>query len=307
MISLLSEKASQERPRAYRDMTNSLKERLRWRALLPVEWTKDFYRVSHSSLSRPCKRAVLGTLAALYLRRLFGNVHTPTECSILNFQVSTFSLDALTFLYREIFVELEYYFETTKKHPYVIDCGSNIGVSILFFKTIYPEAKIVGFEPATDSFKLLKRNIEINGLTDVTIHPFALGENEGRVKFFMEERPGGFVASTDRRRASEREETVEQVCLSNYIDRPVDLLKLDVEGAEREVLNDLVRNGCLEKVNQMIIEYHHHLDEDEDHFSEFLEHLEHNGFGYLLRSELGQNRTRGRFQDFLIYAYRKDV
>jgi FkbM family methyltransferase len=287
-------------------MTNTLKERLRWRALLPLEWSKDLLRVGRSSLPRALKREVVRTLTALYLRRLCKNVHQATECRVLNFQFAAFSLDAVAFLYKEIFISLEYFFETRNDRPYIIDCGSNIGMSILFFKTIYPKAVVVGFEPASDSFKLLKRNVETNKLADVTVHQAALGQTEGKVKFFLEDKPGGFVASTDVRRASDREETVEQVCLSEFIDREVDFLKLDVEGAEKEVLDDLASSRCLRRIKEMVIEYHHHLEEGEDRFSEFLAHLEQNGFGYLLRSDLGPTRLRGRFQDFLVYAYRKD-
>jgi len=304
MIALSTEKRLVARPRA--DIRHILGERLGWRARIPFEWARDLQQVCRGQLPKEQKVAVLRSMTALYLRRLCQNVHKPITFSLLNFRVSAFSLDALSFLYKEIFLGLEYYFESKNKRPFIIDCGSNIGMSILFFKTVYPDASILGFEPAPDSFGLLKRNVEANQLTNVTVYPLALGYTEGTVKFFLEEEPGGFVASTDARRVSKREETVEMMRLSRFVDREVDFLKLDVEGAEGAVLDDLVQTGCIRRISQMVVEYHHHLDGCDDRFSDFLLQLERNGFGYLIRSDLGPSRTQGRFQDILVYAYRKD-
>ncbi len=93
--------------------------------------------------------------------------------------------------------------------------------------------------------------------------------------------------------------------LSQYINEPVDLLKMDIEGAETAVLNDLQKSEKLSLINKMIIEYHHHLEEDEDNLSSFLGTLESAGFGYQLQSKLSRPLQSKIYQDILIYAYRK--
>ena len=98
---------------------------------------------------------------------------------------------------------------------------------------------------------------------------------------------------------------METVRLSHFINREVDLLKLDIEGAELMVLEDLAGNGKLSLIREMIIEYHHHMDQNGDEFSRFLAILEGNGFGYQVYSNLTVPFSRETFQDILVYAYRK--
>ncbi len=59
----------------------------------------------------------------------------------------------------EIFVEEVYRFQSDTNTPLIIDCGSNIGLSIIYFKRLFPEAKIIGFEPDNEIFKILENNI----------------------------------------------------------------------------------------------------------------------------------------------------
>src|ERR1035441_6582175 len=79
---------------------------------------------------------------------------------------------------------------------------------------------------------------------------------------------------------------VRTVRLSDYITEDVDLLKLDVEGSEMAILEDLMAAGKLERVRQIIGEYHHHVKPDEDRLGEFLSLLERAGFGYHLCAAL---------------------
>jgi FkbM family methyltransferase len=289
-----------------RAIMRSLRRKLGWRFRLPIEFIQHRLRIARGPLSVALKKRTLLTQATLYTRRLFSNNHRETQSRILGFQVAAYSLETLAFLYREIFIDLDYYFETDEPAPYIIDCGSNIGMSILFFKAMYPHATIVGFEPATDSFAMLRRNIEVNQIQDVVVHPFAVGDAARRVNFFQKGLPGALVASTKIQRVSERSYTVDQVCLSDFIDREVDFLKLDVEGAEAAVLSNLATTGTLRHVRQMAVEYHHHIEANDDCLAEFLAQLEGHGFGYQIRAAFGPAKRRGQFQDFLLYAYRKE-
>jgi hypothetical protein len=60
-------------------------------------------------------------------------------------------------------------------------------------------------------------------------------------------------------------------------------------------------------MDQMLIEYHHHLQKDVDALSCFLATLERNGFGYAITSCLKLPTWKGRYQDILIWAYKKKI
>ncbi len=98
---------------------------------------------------------------------------------------------------------------------------------------------------------------------------------------------------------------VEASILSNYVNEKVDFLKIDVEGAEREVLKELIDAGKLGFVEQMVIEYHHHIRGEVDAFSGMLKLLEDAQFGYHIEGHPGRPRLRGQIQDILIYTYKK--
>src|SRR5437773_1931564 len=73
------------------------------------------------------------------------------------------------FLYHEIFKVEEWRFTAKTPSPFIIDCGAHIGISVLYFKKLYPRAKIAAFEPNPDTFKLLELNIRQNNLSDVKL------------------------------------------------------------------------------------------------------------------------------------------
>jgi hypothetical protein len=93
--------------------------------------------------------------------------------------------------------------------------------------------------------------------------------------------------------------------LSDFIEGQVDYLKIDVEGAEDLVMRDLDASGKLAMVKQIFIEYHHHIRASEDKLSSLLAVLENNGFGYQLATANPIPQKAYKFQDVLIYAYRK--
>ena len=253
-----------------------------------------------------------GSLLATYLRvrgrRLLRVRHRDGDAhAVAGFHVASFDCFSLDYLFDEIFVGLEYHFETASDAPVIVDCGSNIGMSVLFFKWLHPRARIVAFEPGERAFSLLQENVRRNRLADVTVHNRPVGDDEGTIVFHVDPGdPGSFMMSAFESRMPKATREVQMVRLSTLIDGPVDFLKLDVEGAELDVLRDLQRSGRLRLISQMVIEYHHHLAEDHDRLSELLAILESSGFGYQVASPGSHARERGAFQDLLLWVYRKE-
>jgi len=214
-----------------------------------------------------------------------------------------------TLVFGEVYLSGVYYFPTGIKAPLIIDGGANIGVSVAYFKTIYPGCRVLAFEPNARNFELLQRTVQANGWTNAEIYPYGLHRTAGQQWFFdynglPGSLSGGFWEPAEAGPAKSRT-MVETVRLSDYITEDVDLMKLDVEGSEMAILEDLIAAGKLERVRQIIGEYHHHVKPDEDRLGEFLSLLERAGFGYHLCAVLPLPFPQRRVQNFMFSAYRK--
>ena len=237
-------------------------------------------------------------LAGLLKRRM-------TRESIFGYEVHFFDYHVFATLFEELYVAEVYYFSTTSPEPLIVDCGSNIGLAVLYFKRLYPKCRIIAFEPDRATFEMLERNVRANNLADVTLVQKALYDSVGSVPFFISpEQPGLLVQSTRKENlASSQETMVETEMLSTYLSEPVDFLKMDIEGAEDHVLKDLNETGKLALVREIVLEYHHHLTPREDKLGVFLKTLEQTNFGYQLKAALVPPFRKGEFQALILYAY----
>lgn len=230
------------------------------------------------------------------------------QVKVGRFDVTGFSIPSLAYLHREIFVDLQYYFSTQLKDPFIVDGGSNIGMSVLFFKALYPAARVLAFEPAQSAHELLLQNVEANGLRDVEVHCAALGREDGEVTFFEDRAdPATFRMSTRSERLPGTASAVPQRRLSQLLSEDVELLKLDVEGSEDDVLAELVDSKAVSRIRQLVVEYHHQLDPTRDFLGGFLERLRDEGFGYQVSARGPVANRAGAepaFQDILVYARR---
>lgn len=154
--------------------------------------------------------------------------------------------------YFAIFVSREYGFSPSTATPVILDCGGNIGLSTLWFKMEYPGADVTVFEPGPDLYPLLTRNLERFGFTDVKTEQVAVWHEETSLNLSNDRADGGFVSATSRQTARE----VPAIRLADRINGPVDLLKIDIEGAEFEVFDDLATSGKLEHIDRITGELH---------------------------------------------------
>ena len=226
--------------------------------------------------------------------------------NVLGRKVKYCQYEAFSFLFNEIFINQSYLFKSEKKTPFIIDCGSNIGISILYFKALYPTAEIIAFEPEKDAFSCLAQNVEESKFNSVSINQKAVSAKEGKIAFYYDdENPGSLIASSIQDRIPKQKREVEAVRLSEYIDKDIDFLKMDIEGAELDVIEEVSDAGKLHYIKQMVIEYHHHIKKDDDVMSKILQLLENAGFGYQIESCILRPFQQKQFQDILIYAYQK--
>lgn len=179
---------------------------------------------------------------------------------ISKYKVSYFNKQEFYALKKEIFTNDCYYFESKNPKPTIIDVGSYIGLSILYFKSIYPNSRIIAFEPVLESFKILEENIYNNGIRDVELHNSAIWDNEGRknmylditglqrysVASFEKDAWNGEVPTANRE--------VKTKSLSKYLNEEIGLLKLDVEGSEQRILKSVT--AYFRNIKNIILEYH---------------------------------------------------
>jgi FkbM family methyltransferase len=161
-------------------------------------------------------------------------------------------VDSLSFIYsfEEIFEQEIYRFNAETESPYVLDCGSNIGLSVIYFKQLYPRARVVAFEADEEIFAVLKRNVERWELNEVEPVCRAVWSEETTLNFKHEGADGGRI----ERAGGANDKSVRTVRLRDYLDRRVDFLKVDIEGAETETLKDCADR--LRNVENLFVEYH---------------------------------------------------
>ncbi|OGS08369.1 MAG: hypothetical protein A2270_02785 [Elusimicrobia bacterium RIFOXYA12_FULL_51_18] len=242
---------------------------------------------------------------ALFLGRYGGAAKTVESAG---FKVKYCTVESFLYLFREIFLMQAYWFVTENRSPFIIDCGANIGMASLYFKALYPGAEILAFEPDPESFANLRDNVSRGGLKGIVLRNEALLKEGGTVDlYYSGESPGSLCASTLPARLPGPSKKVSAARLSGYISREVDFLKIDIEGAETDVIAELASSGKLGFIKRMAVEYHHHIDARVDSLSVILGVLEEAGFGYQLSGGPQKPFKEARFQDILIYAYNKKL
>jgi FkbM family methyltransferase len=164
-------------------------------------------------------------------------------------------------VFDQIFVNQEYNFATNNPPEIIVDAGANIGLSAILFANRYPKSKIIAIEPEESNFQLLKTNVASYGniiplqaaLWDKNEKICLVDPSVGKWGFRTEEKErneeqlhGGFCHHIDGI-------TVDRI-MQNYDLQRIDILKIDIEGAEKEVFDDT--SSWIEKVDAIIIELH---------------------------------------------------
>ena len=174
---------------------------------------------------------------------------------------------------RQIFGDRLYSFRCRSEAPVIIDCGAHTGMASLYFKECYPRAKIVAFEADAELAEMCRSNLKSFGAEDVEVKTAAVWTHEEGVTFAQSSDDAGHVveAATGIK--------VPSIRLRTLLDRRIDLLKLDVEGAEFPVVED-----CGERLAQAdhIIAEVHTLGPEQAAVGKMLARLESLGFRYVI-------------------------
>jgi len=200
------------------------------------------------------------------------------DVKFLSYSFDVPDLPSFVWQFKELFVDELYKFKTTSKKPIIYDCGANIGMSCLYFKKLYPDVKIKAFEADPKIAKVLENNLAVNSVLDgVEIINSAVWIDDKGVEFSSEGADGGSIYGDSNKIK------MNSIRLKEYLEKEkkIDMLKIDIEGAEYEVLKDC--KDSLGNVQNLFVEYHSWNNSDQK-LSEILEVFEQNGFRYYVES-----------------------
>jgi FkbM family methyltransferase len=164
--------------------------------------------------------------------------------------------------FKQVVVERLYDFVTATEPRTIVDAGANIGCAAIYFASRYPESRIIAIEPESSNFAMLRKNVA--PYPNVMPIQAALWDADEEIDLVD---PGfgkwGFMTESNPRQESRnkfhqrvRAITVNSI-MSEFKLSQIDILKVDIEGAEREVFRSAA--SWIGKVDAIVIELHEHL------------------------------------------------
>jgi FkbM family methyltransferase len=157
--------------------------------------------------------------------------------------------------FSQIFYSEEYNFSFVGAPKVIVDCGANIGLSAVYFKNRFPDAKIIAIEPDNGNFEFLLKNTECYpdiicikaGIWSFSTNLEIVDLNVGEWGYMV--KPVEFST----------ESTIEGISLKEIIEsynlEYIDILKVDIEGSEKELF-EAGQDEWLPYINTLIVETH---------------------------------------------------
>jgi FkbM family methyltransferase len=200
--------------------------------------------------------------------------YTPFDIKFFGNKITAADAPSFLGMFIEIYLDEHYKFETSAKNPLIIDCGTNIGMALIYLKQQHPNAKILSFEADPEIAKIAQKNIAAFGFKDVDIQAKVVWTTDNGVEFETEGGTSGRIGKSSTLFPSVR--------LKDELQKfdKVDFLKMDIEGAEFEVIRDA--QSELFRVDKFFIEYHS-IDNTQQKLGDLLNILSENGFRYHIK------------------------
>ena len=217
----------------------------RWLTRLKSQWSylssqKSFCRAPGATAIRLivwCIRCVLGWPATVMLRPWEVKLFLPANWRGIEKLIYAFGAH-----YEP---ELAYLKQVLPSGSTFVDAGACYGVYTLAASTMVgQQGRVIAFEPAARAFRVLRHNLELNGVTNVRAYPSALTEKQGKSWLYRHPNVGCDSLGRDGSFTDCGEEVATESLddvLRQLPTRSVDVMKLDVQGAE-----ELLLRGALE-------------------------------------------------------------
>jgi FkbM family methyltransferase len=218
-----------------------------------------------STCNWPSFYALLHNTARFHLRNMLGMNVGPSGVFTVDLRLSEGYTAAVTlralsgdiFVLHEVLTFACYRIPNWRIAPEtvrtVIDAGANIGITSLYFAARYPQARIYSVEPLPENFALLEANVA-NEPRIKPINGCVTGVSNGTVQFTTDGPTWGNRIGNSG--ITVPAFTIGELCRKEDLEK-VDLLKIDIEGAEKEVLANA---DFFDRVRNLIIELHNDYD-----------------------------------------------
>jgi len=171
------------------------------------------------------------------------------------------NLKELRGLKQEIFDQRLYDLNLGKPNPLIIDAGSHVGLATIFFKTKWPNCQIIAIEPHPENIKYFRHNLWQNHLdSQINLIEKALDTKIGERPLYFDDSPdqwystSGFIKGAWNHTQTSNSIMVPTITLDSLISEPIDLLKMDIEGAEVSVLTASAQS--LPQIRHLVVECH---------------------------------------------------
>jgi len=191
-----------------------------------------------------------------FRRFIIGSFPIPVEDYKMFLDIND-NLDLFKRVYEEGMIERRFIKREVKEGDVVIDVGAHIGYfTLLFADLVGKRGKVFAFEPHPENFKLLERNIKLNGFQNVILEQKAVSDKNGEDNLYISKDDSG-----DHRLYPSDERTsikVKTVRLDDYIKNfktKVDFVKIDTEGKEPFIIQGMREILAVNSQMKMIVEY----------------------------------------------------
>jgi len=193
------------------------------------------------------RRTPMLTLGRLLSWRVRCLLHWPATIKLHDWDLQMFlppdwrGIAKLTFAFRERYEpELRFLEQFLAPGMTFVDAGACYGTyALAASKLVGDQGRVIAFEPASRAFRVLQRNISLNGLTNVFAYPLALTETKGKACLFHHPNVGCDSLGRDHSFTESAEEvpteSLDDVLRAIPVNQ-VDVIKMDVQGAEELVL-----------------------------------------------------------------------
>lgn len=158
-------------------------------------------------------------------------------------------------VFYQVFLAKSYQIGVNETPSFILDCGANIGMSTVFFKNKFPQAKVVAIEPEQSNFDMLKRNTKMYE----DVHCMNAGIWNKSTNIIIKDNDYGNWGFMVEEINYKNEDTLKAVSIDKIMEDfnvdQIDILKIDIEGSEREVFEKNF-DQWLSKTKILIIELH---------------------------------------------------